>query len=377
MSSRTKFECGRLAMQLNMKASQTRKSSNQERIAEAMKFAETDNYLRAALNKNTYKFVMGQVRHQKLKSRGRRFTTDEKVFALSLLKQSPRGYRLLKRSFALPSRRTLMALLNKVPFRHGINASIIKALKCDVEHMESLDKCCILMYDEMSINPGLHYNRRDDKIEGFSSFDKKFANHVMVFMIKGLRRKWKQPVAYYFTNSGMGAADLVRLIKEIILKLEGIGLYIMSTVCDQLSTNAKAIKMLLEATERDHLRANMENRMFGFKVNGHEVIPLYDVPHLLKGLRNNLLQYNATFTLNGEKLTASWADIERVYELDVGKDDTKAMKKLTDAHVVKDKIRKMKVKLAAQVFSQSVASVMKILYDNGKYLTYNNCFILI
>ena len=286
----------------NIKAVQTRKLSNEQRVTEATNVAQTETYLRAALNKNSFKFVTGQVRHQKPSSRGRRFTTDEKVFALSLLKQSPRGYKLLKRTFALPSRRTLMTLLNNVPFQHGINACIRNTLKCDVEHTEPLDKCRILRYDEMSINPGLYYNRRDDKVEGFSSFNNKFANHVIVFMVKGLRRKWKQPVAYYFTNSGMAAAELVRWIKEIISKVEEIGLYVTATVCDQLSTNAKAIKMLLEATRREHLRAGTENKMFGFKANGHEVIPMFDVPHLSKGLRNNLLTYDPAFHLKVRNL---------------------------------------------------------------------------
>ena len=312
---------------------------------------------------------MGQLKHQKISKRGRRFSFDEKVFALSLMKQSPKGYKLLKATFALPSRRTLMALLNKVPFHHGINSCIFEAIRKSAETMEALDRCCILMYDEMSISPGLSYNKRYDRIEGYSNFETsgtvKFANHVLVFMAKGLRRKWKQPIAYYFTHSGVRAADLMRVIKEIISALQDCGIYVMATVCDQLSSNVKCIKMLREETQRNHAIANKENKMFGFTVNGQEIIPIYDPPHLIKGLRNNLLQHDAKFVWNGKYYTASWDDLVNLYELDAGDCETRALHKLTDAHVIKEKIKKMKVKNAVQVFSHSVSSIMGLVIKAG------------
>ncbi|XP_076274722.1 uncharacterized protein LOC143205354 [Rhynchophorus ferrugineus] len=45
-----------------------------------------------------------------------RLRLDEKLMALSLLKCSGRGYKLLSKIFCLPSRRALMQTLNKVPF---------------------------------------------------------------------------------------------------------------------------------------------------------------------------------------------------------------------------------------------------------------------
>ena len=58
--------------------------------------------------------------------------------------------------------------------------------------------------------------------------------------------------------------------------------------------------------------------------------------------------------------------IVKLYELDIGQDDTRALSALTDCHVIKDKVKKMKVKLAAQVFSTRVASTMRMLVNNGK-----------
>ncbi|KAK9728322.1 hypothetical protein QE152_g18102 [Popillia japonica] len=63
----------------------------------------------------------------------------------------------------------------------------------------------------MSIEPGLHYDQKSDKIDGFvncgDGMRKALADHAMVFMARG-----------------MSAPDIVRNIKEIILSLKEIGL---------------------------------------------------------------------------------------------------------------------------------------------------------
>jgi hypothetical protein len=58
-----------------------------------------------------------------------RYTTDEKVLALALFKQSGRAYSKLRKMFALPTRQTMMAMLNKVPINAGFNQVIFDNLK--------------------------------------------------------------------------------------------------------------------------------------------------------------------------------------------------------------------------------------------------------
>jgi hypothetical protein len=44
--------------------------------------------------------------------------------------------------------------------------------------------------------------------------------------------------------------------------------------------------------------------------------PSFDFPHLLKGIRNNMLNYDVKFSWrNGEEI-ASWVHIEQLYDLD-------------------------------------------------------------
>jgi len=55
-------------------------------------------------------------------------------------------------------------------------------------------------------------------------------------------------------------------------------------------------------------------------------------------------------------------DIDKTYE----NLEMRNIPKITEAHVYKDKIKKMKVSLAAQIFSHNVASTMRLMCDMGK-----------
>lgn len=53
--------------------------------------------------------------------------------------------------------------------------------------------------------------------------------------------------------------------------------------------------------------------------------------------------------------------------IDVGDDEIRLVNKLTENHVNKDKLNKMKVKLAAQVFSQRVSAVLRFSASRYKF----------
>lgn len=98
-----------------------------------------------------------------------------------------------------------------------------------------------------------------------------------------------------------------------------------------------------------------------FEIDGMEIIPLYDTPHLLKGIRNNMLTKDLTCVIKGEQKTAKWTHIIDLYKEDPTYQGIKLMPKLMEKHVMPEKITKMKVKNATQVFSRSVAVNMGYL----------------
>lgn len=161
-----------------------------------------------------------QLNNTKRKAKGRRWNSDAKIIALRLYKRSPTCYRLLRRLFCLPAPSTLKYLLNKFSLGVGINQQLFKVLKKYMQRQHASDNEFILMFDEMSIKKNLWYNRREDIIEGFQDHasqgrSSQIASYVLVFMIAGIRKKIKQPIAYYFSGGSVTADRLAVLIKGV------------------------------------------------------------------------------------------------------------------------------------------------------------------
>lgn len=352
-------------------------SNVKNRLKKSSKFAQSVEYMQKNLNEPSFNFLMSQLQQQKIEPKGRRYTLNDKIFALSLMKQSPKGYKLFRKVFAVPSRKTLTNLLGTVPFNAGINYAIFEQLKEAVKKIKDLDKYCTIIFDEITIDPSLTYNTKADLIMGFqdNGTGQKipvFADKAMVFMARGIHKKWKQPLAYYFSAGGMKAPEIARALKEIIRIASASGLNVIATICDQGAPNVSAINQLYRETNEQFLRSEQENQLFGFTIDSKEIVPLYDPPHLLKGIKNNLFNHTkCEFISKDGPNIASWDDIRQLYNLDtsVENDEYRMLHKITHEHV--NNTRKMKVSHAAQVFSQRVASILYGLGHLGK----DNCFI--
>lgn len=98
-------------------------------------------------------------------------------------------------------------------------------------------------------------------------------------------------------------------------------------------------------------------------VDGDEIIPLFDAPHLIKCIRNNLMTKDLDIDMSNEdenKGYATWEDLAKCYLIDKGLHTIRRQcSKLTDGHIVLTKIKKMKVKYCTQVFSATVASAIE------------------
>lgn len=142
-------------------------------------------------DKTTSSFFLCQLRNRGLKPKGRSFSIEDKIMALSLFKQSARGYRLLSRFFSLPSRKTIISLLSGIPFDTGINERIFTNLKKSVQRLKNRDKCCVLLLDEVSIAANLEYNQHVDEVIGWKDLGSdqvfpEFEDQAFVFMVRGI-----------------------------------------------------------------------------------------------------------------------------------------------------------------------------------------------
>ncbi|KAL0818773.1 hypothetical protein ABMA28_008100 [Loxostege sticticalis] len=96
------------------------------------------------------------------------------------------------------------------------------------------------MFDEMSINPQVHYEANSDTLKGFATIgtQNNIADHALTFMVKGIKKNYKQPVTNYFTQ------NLNKIDKKKIT-----GLRVVATVCDQRAVNVGAIESLIQDTK--------------------------------------------------------------------------------------------------------------------------------
>jgi hypothetical protein len=218
------------------------------------------------------------------------------------------------------------------------------------------------MFDEMSIRKNLNFNQNFGCIEGFEdlgshSRTSNVANHALVFMLRGLCKKWKQPVAYYLIRGSTKGHMLVNFLREVLDACHNAGLEVVATMCDMGANNVKALTTELGVSEE---------RPF-FTSHDQQIVAIFDPPHLLKCTRNLFSRYNVAnleceITVNGERLTgtAKWDDILKLYEVEKRKVD-RLLPKVTDRHIKPVGQNAMKVSLAAQVMSSTVAAAISTL----------------
>lgn len=296
-------------------------------------------------------FILSQLKHAGNKKKLVKWTSEEKALYLALYKSAPRGYRFLEKIMKLPSKRTLQRTLNSVTINPGISDHIFNYLAAVSVEMKPLHRYCVLMFDEVYLQPHLNINMQYKCIDGLENLgdgcSNNIADHALVFMLQGINQKWKQPVSYYFVRSGVKTIKLKSILKDIISAIhEKTKFCVLATVSDQGSANVAAISAL--SVESGFGRDCI------FKIGNHKIYHIFDPPHLVKCFRNNFLQKNIHF----DKHVAKWSDLQALYDLDGSNPDSKICKKLTENHIRPEGRLKMKVKLATQIFSRDVYAAL-------------------
>ncbi|XP_063374290.1 uncharacterized protein LOC134661987 [Cydia amplana] len=298
--------------------------------------------------------IINASKNQSRKPTGRRWTTKNKISCLAILKRSAKTYRYLRHIIPLPSVKTLQNVLKKIPMEPGLNKSVLDHLVMAGQHKNEKEKVCALLFDEIALKPRLLYNSSTGNVEGFRDFgsterSSDIADHALVFMLQGIYRKFKQPIAFYFVKGTISTEKLSVLIKEIITAVNATGHKVLATVCDQGPTNMGAIKLLKKFSVPSSVLQN------SFFLDGEEIFTLYDIPHLFKSLRNNFLN-NGVLSWNGKK--AKWSHLRLVEEKNR---NFLYLSKVSPVHVFPKYRAKMRVKYAAQMLSNTVAAVLKLL----------------
>ena len=323
----------------------------QGRLKQTATLLDLKKRLSHFLSGTQLQFVMSQIRMSSRSTRGRRWTVKDKSLALSLLHSSPKTYRLLGKVFALPSIQTLRSIVSKVEIYPGFNQNILHALKLKTSNLTATGKLVSLVIDEMSIKEGVSHDVHRDVIEGFvhtTERTNELANHALVFMVRGVIIKWKSPIGYFLSTGPATGRTMKALVLEAIDKLQEVGLTVVVIISDQGSNNVNLVEKQLGVAV---------GKPF-FQHNQRKVYVMYDPPHLIKSMRNNLKKHG--FTLDGKEM--SWEHIRDFYD----KDSAKAVRlapRLTRKHIELPPFAPLRVCLATQVLSHSVAAGMAAMAD--------------
>lgn len=218
-------------------------------------------------------------------------------------------------------------------------------------------RCCLTL-DAMSIKQKMDYDQHKNKVVGFVDLgigdgSDTEAKEVLVFLIVGLRGHWKCPVSFHFTR-GLTAAVQKELLLHCVDALHDIGLRVVSITMDGHSTNIGMAKML--GCNLNCIDGNFSTSF----IHGERIFVMLDACHMLKLLRNTLQAYGTIVSPTGHIVWQLLRELNSTQE-DLG---VRLGNKLTSDHI-NFHTKKMKVSLAVQTFSSSVASALEMLLNMG------------
>lgn len=90
-------------------------------------------------------------------------------------------------------------------------------------------------------------------------------------------------------------------------------------ICDQGPNNRSTLTKLGFTKDKPWIDAN-----------GNKIFSVYDVPHLIKNIRNNFLTSDLIFKNN----RVSFQDIKKTYMIDKHSSTSRSLLKITDSHIL-------------------------------------------
>ncbi|PFX21307.1 Transposable element P transposase [Stylophora pistillata] len=296
-------------------------------------------------------------------------------FCLSLAAKSPSTYEELRNSgvLVLPSQRRLKDYRNAIKPDRGFQKGVIDILKEETDSYFDVQRYVVLLFDEMKVMANLVLDKTTGELIGFTDLgdpDLNFgvlekvdmiATHALAFLVRGVCTDLKFGLAH-FATAGITAAQLMPLFWEAVCILETTcNLWVIATTSDGASPNRRFYR--LHKPLHGDADGDVCYRTINLYAPHRYVYFFSDAPHLVKTVRNCLKSSGSgSFTRymwnNGQYIL--WQHITEIFYQDIDS-GLKLLPKLTYEHVNLNAYSVMRVNLAAQVLSASVAAVLKSL----------------
>ena len=159
----------------------------------------------------------------------------------------------------------------------------------------------------------------------------------------------KIPCGYFFVD-GLDGSERANLVKLCLEKLHDVGVIVTSLTCDGPSFHFTMLTELGAQVQPPNLQAYFFHPLYPSK----GIYVLLDVCHMLKLVRNTLGDGDILMDKNGNKIYWQFvANLQKLQE----EEGLRLGNKLKLAHI-QCRQQKLKVNLAAQLFSSSVADAI-------------------
>lgn len=188
------------------------------------------------------------------------------------------------------------------------------------------------------------------------------AKEAIVFLINCVNSRWKLPVGYFFID-GLSGSQKCNLVQMCLSLLYEVGVTVCSLTFDGAASNI-AMAMCLGV----QLSSTCLTPCFSHSSTGEFIYMFLDPPHMLKLIRNTLGSYKVLYDDNNNAI--KWEYFEHLVDIQE-KEGLHLGTKITKRHINWFK-EKMKVKLAAQTFSLSVAKALQYLRETNYSPNFEN-----
>lgn len=257
---------------------------------------------------------------------------------------SPKAYAYLRSNFTLPNARTIRRWLESVDCEPGFLTDVIKLVSTKTH-----DNAYSLVIDSMSIRKRLILEKSGHEVKGYVTIgDKsKMASEALVFLLVPVVGGIRHPIGYFYVDK-VDSAVQHKLIDDCLKITAEHGLRVVNITCDGAKSNIATLRKLgASVPDKPH---------FPHPTLPHKVYVTLDAVHMLK------LARNAFGTMRRFRTKDGFIDYKFIEQLNDLQQEMglRLANKLTKHHMNWTNM-KMKVKLAAEMLSSSVADALEYL----------------
>ncbi|XP_035281837.1 mitochondrial import inner membrane translocase subunit Tim10 isoform X1 [Anguilla anguilla] len=167
-----------------------------------------------------------------------------------------------------------------VKFKPGVLREIFNFLKLKADGLTELERECVLM----AITPSVELHMGTGKLYGDVTLPGHIgaATHACVFILVGNTTRWKQVVAYHYSDNSTNGAEYKPVILEIIQRTASIGLHVLDVTTDMGNPNRATWKSF----GVDHNKTSVPHPV----TPDRQLYFMSDVPYLVKNLKSALVR---------------------------------------------------------------------------------------